>query len=227
MPTSPADPGRSARGEESRMKIVEAALALFREKGYEDTTMRAVAERAGVALGSAYYYFKSKEELLQAYYAQSHERHARAVEPILAREKTLEGRLKAVLQSKIEGDEPYHRFAGLLFRTAGDPLSPLNPFSPESSPTRQAATALMARVIEGARVRVPTDLKARLPDLLWLFEMGVILFWVHDQSPRRIRTRNLIEHGTALVVRLISLASNPFLAPLRKRALRLLDDIQI
>jgi AcrR family transcriptional regulator len=227
MPPTAPDPGRSARGEESRARIVEAALALFREKGYDETTMRAVAERAGVALGSAYYYFQSKEDLLQAYYAQTHAQHLEAVEPILAREKTLEGRLKAVLLSKIQGQEPYHRFAGLLFKTAGDPLSPLNPFSPESSPTRQAATALMARVLDGAKVRVPKDLKARLPELLWLYEMGIILFWVHDQSPRRERTRRLIEHSTAMVVRLVSLASNPFLAPLRKRALRLLDEIRV
>jgi AcrR family transcriptional regulator len=227
MPPTSDDAGRSARGEESRARIVQAALALFREKGYEETTMRAVSERAGVALGSAYYYFQSKEDLLQAYYAQAHAEHVRDVAPILAREKTLEGRLKAVLLAKIEGQEPYHRFAGLLFRTAGDPLSPLNPFSPESSPTRQASTALMARVLEGARLRVPKDLKARLPELLWLYQMGVILFWVHDQSPRRARTRSLVEHSSALVVRLISLASNPFLAPLRKRALRLLDEIRV
>ena len=216
---------RTSRGEESRQKIVEAALAPFREKGYEETTMRAVAERAGVALGNAYYYFQSKEHLLQAYYARSHEAHLERVKPILARERTLEGRLKGLLTAKIEGEEPYHRFAGLLFKSAADPESPLNPFSPESSATRQAATALFGEVLAGAKLRVPADLKARLPQMLWLLEMSVILFWIHDRSPGRARTHALIEHATSLVVRLISLASNPFLAPLRKKALRLLDAI--
>jgi len=187
--------------------------------------MRAVAERAGVALGNAYYYFQSKEHLLQAYYARSHEEHLKRVGPILAREKTLEGRLKGLLTAKIEGEEPYHRFAGLLFKTAADPESPLNPFSPDSSATRQAATALFAEVLEGANLRVPKDLKARLPQMLWLFEMSVILYWIHDRSPGRARTHALIEHSTALVVRLIKLASNPFLAPLRKQALKLLEAV--
>ena len=67
--------------------------------------------------------------------------------------------------------------------------------------------------------------RERLPELLWLFEMGVILFWVHDRSKGRVRTHRLIEHGTSLVVRLIRIAGNPFLAPLRKKALRLLEEI--
>jgi AcrR family transcriptional regulator len=219
------DPGRTTRGEESRQRIVDAALALFREKGYDETTMRAVAERAGVSLGNAYYYFESKEHLLQAYYASGHEAHVRRVRPILEQERTLERRLQRVLASKIEGEEPFHRFAGLLFKTAADPESPLNPFSPESSRTRQAAIALMEEVISGTDVRIPKDLKGRLPELLWLFEMGVILFWVHDRSKGRVRTHRLIEHGTSLVVRLVRIAGNPFLAPLRKKALRLLEEI--
>ena len=101
--SSPApDPGRTSRGEESRRRIVAAALDLFREKGYDATTMRAVAERAGVSLGNAYYYFESKEVLLQEYYARGHVEHLRVVRPLLERERTLEGRLKRVLTSKIE-----------------------------------------------------------------------------------------------------------------------------
>ncbi|MFN9457465.1 MAG: TetR family transcriptional regulator [Acidobacteriota bacterium] len=44
-----------ARSEQTRRRIYEAALAAFREKGFEETTMRAIAARAGVATGAAYY----------------------------------------------------------------------------------------------------------------------------------------------------------------------------
>src|SRR5690606_28688410 len=55
---SPASAGgRSARGLQTRETIAAAARSLFLERGYEATTMRAVAERAGVSLGNAYYYF--------------------------------------------------------------------------------------------------------------------------------------------------------------------------
>ena len=225
MPEPQTGSSRTSRGEESRQRIVDAALELFREKGWDATTMRAVAQKAGVSLGNAYYYFESKEHLLQAYYARGLEAHAARVRPILERERTLERRLQRVLASKIEGEEPYHRFAAALFKTAADPESPLNPFSPESSRTRRDATALMAEVLAGTDVRVPKDLAARLPELLWLFEMAVILFWVHDRSRGRERTHRLIEHGSALVVRLVRLASNPLLASFRRQALRLLDEV--
>jgi AcrR family transcriptional regulator len=53
---------RSTKGEQTRRVIAEAALRLFREHGYEATTMRAIATEAGVATGNAYYYFGSCEK---------------------------------------------------------------------------------------------------------------------------------------------------------------------
>lgn len=57
--------------EESRGKLVTAALRLFGAHGYERTSVRMIAEEAGVAQGLLYSHFKSKEELLQAIFAQS------------------------------------------------------------------------------------------------------------------------------------------------------------
>jgi AcrR family transcriptional regulator len=219
-----ADSARTSRGEETKARILDAALALFRERGYDETTMRAVAERAGVALGNAYYYYGSKEHLLHGYYARSHEEHLEAARPVLAQEKELLARLRGVAHAKIDVSEPYHRFAALLFRTAADPKSPLSPFSADSAATRRQAVVLMDEVVRGSKKRVPRDLAARLPDLLWLWLMGIILFWIHDDSPRRARTRRLIDSSAELVVRLIGLASNPLLSPLRRSALRMLEE---
>src|SRR5919202_2935451 len=117
-PSEPARAIRTPKGEQTRALILDAALALFRERGYEETTMRAVAERAGVALGNAYYYFRSKDHLIQGFYARSHEEHLAAALPLLARERELGARLRGILRLKLETSAPYHRFAGVLFRTA-------------------------------------------------------------------------------------------------------------
>ena len=213
---------RTARGEQTRALILETALDLFREQGYEATTMRAIAARAGVALGNAYYYFRSKEHLIQAFYARSHDEHLAASRPLLERERDLKARLLGVLRAKIATSEPYHRFSGILFKTAADPQSPLSPFSPESEPVRRESTALFAEVVDGSTARVPGDLRAELPNLLWLYQMGVILFWIHDTSPGRVRTYHLIDHTVDLVVRLIGLARVPLLRPVRRQVLDLL-----
>ena len=58
------DDGRLERGRRSRARIREAARALFRERGFDATTLRAVAARAGMGVSSLYRHIRSKEELL-------------------------------------------------------------------------------------------------------------------------------------------------------------------
>src|SRR5688572_23024848 len=153
---------------------------MFGERGYEETTMRAIAEMAGVAPGATYYHFRSKEHLIQAYYDRMREIHAESCAEVLKKERALKGRLLGVMGQILNDMAPYHQFAGILFKTAADPQSALNPFSPESEPARRAAIELFAEVVKGARARIPSDLAAELPALLWLYHMGIVLFWIHD-----------------------------------------------
>ena len=64
----------------TRDRIVESATELIMERGYDKTTMRAIAERAEVSLGSAYYYFGGKEELIQGFYTRIARETAAAAE---------------------------------------------------------------------------------------------------------------------------------------------------
>ena len=104
-------------------------------------------------------------------------------------------RLTGVLRAKLDTSEPYHRFAGVLFKTAADPASPLNPFSPESEPVRRQAIELFAEVVSGADSRLTPELTAALPNLLWTYQMGIILFWIHDTSPGCARSYLLMERS--------------------------------
>jgi len=217
---------KTRKGELTRARIVAAALELFREKGYDETTMRAVAKKAGVSLGNTYYYFSSKEYLLEAYYGEIHRHHLERSDPVLAKERDLRARLLGVEKAKLAVIEPYHRFSALLFRTAGDPRSPLNPFHEAQRTAREESTALYAKVLEGAKLKVPADIAAELPDLLWTYSMGIVLFWMHDDSPGRRRTHALVERSVDLIVRLIGMLSNPLLRPIRKSALRMLAEIR-
>lgn len=224
--TTPEGRGLTERGEQTRAKILDTALELFRERGYDAATMRQIARRAGVSLGNAYYYFRSKEHLIQGFYARSHREHLEVCGPILENESDLGQRLQRVLDAKIATSAPYHRFAGALFKTAADPKSPLSPFSPESAPTRRDATALFAEVIEGSDTNAPEPLAAELPHLLWLYQMGILMFWIHDDSPACRRTHRLIAHTSRIVTRLIRLAGNPLLRPLTTSTLRLLRELR-
>ncbi len=207
---------------ETRSLILETALELLTERGYEATTMRAIAEEAGVALGNTYYYFRSKEHLIQAFYDRLHEQHRETCMPIMEREHTMKGRLLAVMRQILANMEPYHQFAGVLFRTAADPHSPLNPFSPESESVRKESIEWYAEVLKGTKTKVPADLARELPTLLWLYHMGVVLFWIHDRSAKQVKTWRLMEHTVEIIARMISMASLPLMYPLRKSTLQLL-----
>ena len=187
--------------------------------------MRMVADRAGVSVGNAYYYFESKELLLQAFYREVHEAHVAASRSLLVEERDVKKRLMAVMLAKLEVTEPYHRFAGLMFRTAADPKSPLNPFHEASKATRAEGIELFAEVLRDSKLKIPKALAAELPGLLWTYSMGIVLYWIHDDSTGREQTRKLTEHTVDIVVRCLRLASNPLMRPLRGRVLAMLKDL--
>ena len=217
---------KTAKGEQTKALILTTALEMLHERGYEQTTMRAIAQKAGVSLGNAYHYFGSKDHLIQAFYHDLHEDHLRASLPSLQKESSLKGRLLSVMRLKIKTLEPYHEFAGVLFQTAANPHSPLNPFAPASAPVRRDSIKLFEELVEQTKARIPSDLRAELPYLLWLYHMGIILFWIHDSSRKRARTYRLIDQTVDLLDKLISLASNPFMRPVRKRGLKLVAELR-
>ncbi len=216
---------RTAKAEQTRSGIVDAAMRLFRAGGYDAATMRAIADEAGVSLGSAYYYFSGKEELVQAFYDQIQVEHAAAAEHALD-QPAFADRLSGVVESFVDVAEPFHDFGGQFFRTAADPGSPLSPFSAQSAPAREASTELFRRCVEGSDLKVAPALREELPDLLWLLHMGVVLFWVHDDSSGQRRTRTLVAGLVPLVDRAVRLTRLPLVRGLVDDALGVVRQVR-
>lgn len=212
-----------ARGEQTKSTIIDAALGLFEEVGYDATTMRAIAKRAGVSVGNAYYYFDSKDQLVQGFYDRAAERHLEVSRARLDDVTDLAGRIYGHLECWFEIMGGYHEFAAAFFRTAADPNSPMSPFSNQSEPARAAAIARWRDVVEGATDDVPDHVRDQLPAMLWLLHMGIILFWVHDRSAGQIATRLAIGAFVPIVVRAIKLSDVPELRELIDDLMRLAD----
>jgi AcrR family transcriptional regulator len=225
-PSVPPEKPRRARGEQTRQAILETALRLFQERGYADTTMRAIAKEAGVAVGNAYYYFDSKEHLIQGFYDRSQAEVRARADEIMAAESGFADRLRGVLHAGIDVNASYHAFAATFFKSAAEPTSPLSPFSRESSPAREAAIAMFRDVVDGSSAKLDPELRKELPELLWLAYMGVVLFWVHDRSPDQQRTRRLIDGVVPLIDRLVSLSRLRVLRPALRQVLALIDSVR-
>ena len=213
-----------AKSEETREKILNAALDLFRRNGFEKTTMREIASEAGVALGSAYYYFASKEELVLAFYEKASNDMFPRIEAALEHAEGLEKRLSIILDEKFEYFAPNRLFLGALSGHAADPHNVLSPFSPRTAAIRQRDIVNFEYALRDTRV--PKDLTGHLPRLLWMYQMGLILFWTYDRSKNQKRTAQLREKSLSLVVTAIKLVGLPLMKPLRKRVVDLLDAVE-
>ncbi|HWU11368.1 MAG TPA: TetR family transcriptional regulator [Streptomyces sp.] len=205
---------RAPKSEQTRTLILETALRLFEERGYDRTTMRAVAQEAGVSVGNAYYYFSSKEHLVQGFYDRLAAEHEAAVQPVLAGDRDLAVRIRGVLLTWLDVAGRYHRFAAQFFKNAADPDSPLSPFSPDSAAAREAVVSVHERCLSGSSARTDPELAALLPQLMWLMQMGLVLFWVYDRSEGTERSRRLVERTAPIVARAIALSRFRVLRPL-------------
>jgi len=219
MTTATIKPRVTARAEDTRRKIYEAAMEMFREKGFEETTMRDIAAKAGVALGGTYYYFSSKDAIVLAFYREMQDRSTSMVTEALSGRKKLKERIRAVLDERLKLLEPNRKFCAALFRHAPDGGDPLSPFSQETRLIRDAAIEQMKIAMDGGEVKIPPDLKPRLPFLLWLYQMALIMFWLYDRSANQEKTQKLLDKSLGLLVNLLRVSSLPLMRPLRKMVL--------
>ncbi|AIY03381.1 Transcriptional regulator, TetR family [Arthrobacter sp. PAMC 25486] len=213
--------GKSAQ---TKALVLETALGMFRARGYAKSTMRAIAAEAGVSLGSAYYYFASKDDLVLELYRESVTEQRTAASKAMADASGLGDRLKAAMHAGIDALTPYHGFGGAFIGSALPPQSPLNPFGEPSREVRESAVGIFSEVVEGAKV--PHFLRAQLPELLWLGYMGVVLFWVYDRSEGQRRTRTLIDGAAPLIAKLVGFSRLPVVRPLVAEALALKARVQ-
>lgn len=216
-------PELTQKAESTRSHIVDVALDLFRRHGFEQTTMREIAAKAEVSLGSAYYYFESKQDLVMAFYEHAMEAMAPRIEAAMRDAGSFEERVGAILSVKFNYFQPNLAFLGALFRHAADPQNRLSPFSEATRHIRERDQMYFAQAIAASReLRVPEDLAGHLPMLLWLYQMGLILYWIYDRSPNQRRTRALREKSLPLLVSALKLARFTLLKPLRAKVLELI-----
>lgn len=217
---------KKTKGEMTRARILQTALRLFRQRGYHDTTIRAIAEEAEVALGNTYYYFRSKEDLVHAFYVQLQLEQFAASEGLLLTERTFKSRLSGVLRAQMAVMAPHQSLFTALFGIAADPRNPLNPFSEETRAIRERCIQQFADIISGADEKVPADIQEELPQLLWLYHLALVLFWIYDRSPGFVATYRLIELSCELIANLLTLISTPLMAPFRKSIIGMIESVR-
>jgi TetR/AcrR family transcriptional regulator, fatty acid metabolism regulator protein len=94
---------RSKMSTESRARIIQAALTCFSRQGHKHTTMDDIVAESGLSKGTLYWYFESKEDLLESVINSWLEAHLSEELPtLLARYPTASAKLRALIQGMME-----------------------------------------------------------------------------------------------------------------------------
>jgi AcrR family transcriptional regulator len=207
-------PRRLARGEATRAKIFAAALARFRKHGFEATTMREIAEDAGVALGAAYYYFRSKDAIVLAYYDETQRLTAQRVSETFAGTVDVRERLGVAFHARLDVLARDRKLLSAIFHSIADPSADISIFGKKTKRVRDDSIRLFGQAIEPSPAYDALDDAAKrvLVLSLWSLHMGVLLYFVHDRSKQQEKTRRLVDQALDMVCGLLPVA--PELAPM-------------
>lgn len=204
-------------------------MALFKERGFDQTTMRDVSQAAGMALGTAYYHFPSKEAIIAEYYQTVQYQHHAYVVEHLPGVKSLQDRLRLVFRSKIDILQADRKLIGVIFRYTGDPLHPLSLLGEGTRDLQQQTAETIGLALKGERFS--REVAELLPMALWSLHMGTLLYLLYDTSERQTRTYALVDQSLALTTQLLGVVRQPLLSPVVLPILRqvsgLLDAAQI
>jgi AcrR family transcriptional regulator len=179
------------KAQRTRERILEAAMRLFAEKGYEATTMRDVAREANASLGLAYRYYASKEEFaLELYLRLAEESHEWARENLP--EGTIAERFESAMLAKLAQVESHRGPLAALLVKALDPNSPTSALGEGTAEVRERMGGVFQEVVRGASDS-PGGRQAReLGVVLYGLHLAILLYWFHDKTQDACATRELV-----------------------------------
>src|SRR5215831_1974177 len=192
--------GRRAQNKQKiRDNIVKAALSLFQTKGFDATTTKAIARKAGIAEGTVFNYFKSKDDIALHFFKQEVDQAMAAVRdnPRL-RKAPLEEKLFALIHAQLEYLAPYERFIGAAMIHALKPSSPLGPFSHRAMELRHRYLRFVQELIDESLPQKDNAFGFLAPEVFWIYYMGALLYWLYDSSPGKQHTLAFLDRSLSL-----------------------------
>jgi AcrR family transcriptional regulator len=179
----------------TRRRIVEAAAEAFRSQGFEATTTRDIARAAGIATGTLFNYFQTKEALVAGMAAEAlsraHDAWTREARPIDHKDRPgFDEELFALVAAELRQLKPLRRFLAPFLETA---LSPL--VTARKRVADELRVAHLEHVAEIALRHGVAQITPVASQMYWALYTGVLAFWAADKSPRQEDTLALLDES--------------------------------
>lgn len=198
---APIGPGKREKNkEQTQERILKAALELFRKKGFYKTTTKEISQKAKIAEGTLFNYFKTKEDLALYFFDREIQNCIDWFgQDEYAQQAPLPEKLFAITQHALERLEPYQEFIGAVYWRAFQPKSKLNPLSLEIQELRLKELKFIRGILDqaGENGEIPPlgDLGAYAVGLGFI---GILTYWLNDKSEGKENTLALLDRSLNL-----------------------------
>ena len=175
---------------ETRRRILKAARDRFAKVGFEAATTREIAAAAGIAVGTLFNYFPSKEAIVMAMVAEALDKARRRFEAGPRGESLVED-LFAFIAAELRGLRPLRGCLRPVLETALSPLVRANA-SPDGEAIRIGHLETVGLLVG---VRTPGESLSPVAwNLYWTLYTGVLAFWAGDSSSHQEDTLAVLDH---------------------------------
>lgn len=184
----------------NRQTILEAAEKLFSDKGFEKTTTRDIAIAVGMAAGTMFNYFDSKETLAMTLVVDALRRGRMVYAQRLIGSEDLHEELFLLISSELRALRPFRSYIGpVLERTLS--LFSKSAISAVGDEARRGHLEIVENIIAKHSFNsVPSFLSS---NLYWSLYLGILAFWSTDNSLNQEETLAMMDYSLRLFVRTI------------------------
>ena len=194
---------RASRKEATKKRLLEVSLRLFQKKGFGRTTMRDIARRCRIALGTTYNYFPTKEHIALYFFERALERVKSRYSREVGEKMKLDERLFLLISLELEQVAPYEEFLNVIVTQSVVPGSRLHPLSVDSLRLKKHHLEFVGEILEEARGRgeLPeAGLGSMMLSAYWVFHLGIMMFWLNDPSPKKEDTFVLLDKSLRFIL---------------------------
>jgi AcrR family transcriptional regulator len=186
----------------TRQRILETARKLFISRGFEAATTRDIADEAGIASGTLFNYFPTKEAMLAALATEATAGMDADFDPGVAGSgdrattcESFEEELFAFVAAGLRKLRPLRKQLPVLLETVLSPLA--NDSGDQAQSLRLAHLETVARLAKRHRQE---ELSPVALQLYWTLYTGVLTFWAKDRSPKQEDTLALLDNSLSMFV---------------------------
>jgi AcrR family transcriptional regulator len=175
--------------------FLQQALSLFQEDGYEAVTMRDLAKACDASLGSFYYHFRSKEEIVLELFKASLSGHIDRTQKYLStREPKLEAVMTWICRDRFKEFTSHKAVLRVLVQRL-DPHDPASAWHESSLPIREESVELFEQVVTQCMPKLDARTKRQLARALWLQHLLILAVWSFDRSADGKETESILKQS--------------------------------